>query len=443
MSGIKSGGSWEAVGPAGLFDLEEILDESTLDTKIFSDETVPSVCRPGKMVRVIRLTFHSQTWHGFSWDHEVHIYVPEDYQGNGNSGIVATNCYFWDEDSEQTFIQETGLNTEAEYAEGTALDLGIPILIFSAPPNEINGMHESDLMGYGSKKMAETHDLTWYGYYAVTVSYLRAITLLHSLPGIETERAVLYGCSKRGLAVILAAAADPDRVPGVMSTCWAGGNHLYFTALKLAQLGADVRGPDEDLNGPGYHSATFQIDQLNSPVGFQQLLHYDPYLWRDKLKSSLFVALGTNDEFFALGAPNPMMEKFNGDKAFLAIDNLHHTWVSEKHLAGWRMWLAHIYDGRKIPVIQVESEIKDSLLHVSADVEHDTSIEEVGLYCAQNETTDWRFATWFSIPMNQKNHDYTAQIDVEEGRRLAYYVEVKDQGKGGTGYTSSLIDIIN
>lgn len=33
------------------------------------------------------------------------------------------------------------------------------------------------------------------------------------------------------------------------------------------------------------------------------LMHFDPYLWRDRIKAAYLVALGTNDEFFALGAP--------------------------------------------------------------------------------------------------------------------------------------------
>lgn len=34
-----------------------------------------------------------------------------------------------------------------------------------------------------------------------------------------------------------------------------------------------------------------------------------------------------------------MMTLFQGDKAYLAVDNLPHSWVSEKHLIAWRMCL--------------------------------------------------------------------------------------------------------
>lgn len=58
----------------------------------------------------------------------------------------------------------------------------------------------------------ETGDLTWNGYYPIAMAYLRAITLMHALPGVRTERAVLMGCSKRGVAVSIATGVDPDRV---------------------------------------------------------------------------------------------------------------------------------------------------------------------------------------------------------------------------------------
>jgi len=331
------------LGPAELYDMKEILDENTLETNIIKDEIIESTARPGKKVRLIHLTFTSQNWHGFVWNHTAHIYVPDDYKNKGNVGIIGTACSFWDEDSERAFIQDTGLGTEAEYAEGTALDLETPIMIFPTPPEEINGMHESDLMGYAMGKVVETGDITWYGYHAIAKSYLRAITLLHSLPDIQAKRAVLFGCSKRGNAVCVATGVDPERVAGVMPTCYPGGNHLYMIAMKFAQLGPDIGGPFEKREGPGYQPASVLLRAMNTPLGSLLLLYFDPYLWRDKIKASYMLALGTNDEFYGLGTPNEMINQLQGDKAFLAVDNLPHTWVSEKHLAAWRTWLAHTF----------------------------------------------------------------------------------------------------
>ena len=431
------------VGPASLFNMDEILDENTLEIEISQDDIIESQVRPGKRVRVIRLSFTSSNWHGFIWTHRAHIYVPDGYKSDGKVGIIGVKWDFFEEGSERASIPETGDSTEAEYAEGTALDLGIPIMIFAVPGEDINGMHESDLMGYAALKLVETGDLTWYGYYPIIKAYLRAITLLHSFPEIKAEKAVLYGCSKRGHAICSATGVDPKRVAGVMATCYPGGNHLYNIVLKFTQFGPDIGGPFEEHTGPGYQPAAELLRAVNNPIGLKTLSVFDPYIWRDNIEASYLVAIGTNDEFYGLGASNEMMSQFQGDKAFLAVDNLPHSWVSQKHLIAWRMWLAHTFYGRVIPKVDVHLKRAESTLHIEARVESVTSIQAVKLFYAYNETTDWRFATWSPVPMKMEGTHYSAELDIKKGTTLAYYVEVEDRDKNGKGLISSLIDSID
>jgi PhoPQ-activated pathogenicity-related protein len=432
-----------AVGPGQLFDMREILDESTLEFTITRDEVSESAVRPGKRIRIIHLAFTSQQWHGFVWRHCAHLYLPDEYQPDGKVGIIGVNWQFFSQDYERAFIQETGLGTEAEFAEGVAVDLQIPILIFAVPGEDINGMHESDLMGYTMGKLYETGDFTWYGYYPLAKAYLRAITLLQCIPDVRAQKAVLFGCSKRGNAVCIASGVDPQRIAGVMAACYPGGNTLYSVAMKFAQLGPDVGGPEEERTGPGYLPARTLLNSLNTPFGLQMLMCYDPFLWKERIKSSYLVAIGTNDEFFALGSSNEMIKQFHGDKAFLAVDNLPHTWVSEKHLAAWRMWLAHNFFGRGVPKVEVKTLLSDSELDVSAQVTSDTRIQAVQLYYAFNKTDDWRFATWFSIPMKKQDDCWEQRVDLRENENLAYYAEVSDASPTGTGYVSSLVEIIS
>ena len=322
---------------------------STLEIEILEDVRRESQARSGRRLRLIRLRFTSQDWHGFTWKHRAAIYVPDNYQPGGNVGIIGTNREFLEPGNEREFIPGTDLRTDSEYAEGTAIDLGIPIMIFGTPDEEINGMDESDLMGFSMLKMLESGDLTWSGYYAIAKSYLRAVTLMQSHPDIQGQKAVLLGCSKRGSAVCICTGVDPDRIAGVMATCYPGGNHLNMMALKYYNYGPDIGGPFEERTGPGFQPAKILLRAINHPIGFGNLMAYDPYLWRDRIQAAFLVAIGTNDEFFGLGTPNEMMEHLPGDKAFLAIDNLPHTWVSQKHLAAWRMWLMHTFRAEKFP----------------------------------------------------------------------------------------------
>ena len=433
------------IGPARFFDMASIKDPSSLETNIIRDENIDSRVRKNKRVRVIELTFVSQSWHESVWKHPARIYIPADYKADGNVGIIGTYRDFFDKDADYSrrIIPGTDLDTEAEYAEGTALDLGMPIMIFATPSESIFGLDESDLMGHCLKEMQKSQDLTWFPYIPIVTSYLRAITLLHSMPEVKAERAVLLGCSKRGYSTCISTGVDPGRIAGIMATCYYGGNVLYEIATKFASFGPGVRGPAQERMGPGFQPADKVLEMINSPAGYLVNMAFDPYIWRNRITTPYFVALGTNDEFYSLGAPNGMMEKLQGDTAFLYIDNVPHTWVSQKHLAAWRMWLAHVFYERELPKIRVSTESEQSSLVVNAYVKAPSPIKGVRLFYSYNGSNDWRFAEWNSSPMKIiEEGSYTAGLALDEENNLAYYVEVEDHGKGGTGYTSSLVDII-
>lgn len=433
----------ENAGPSDLFDMAAIHDETTLDTQIASDSVRPSKVRPGKKVRVIELKFTSQNWHGMVWKHPARIYVPKGYQGGGNAGIFATaRSFFEDPASPQLTIPGTTENTEEQYAEATAIDLNLPIMVFSNPPEDFMGLDENDLTGFALKKAVETGDLTWYSYVPITTGYLRAITLMHSLPGIKTERAMIMGCSKRGAAVSLATGVDPTRVAGIMSACYTGGNTLYGVAKQFAEFGPSVRGPENNRTGPGHMSAEELLHTINNPFGLEIIKRFDPYIWRDQIKAKYFVVLGTNDQFFALGAADSMMKELQGDKAFVALDNVKHTWVSPKHLAAWRLWLAHTFLNRPIAEIDAKAKLASDQLQVSATLVTASPPVAVKIYYSYNKiNVDWRPAKWQSVPMANANGTWEASLPIKEGHQLAYYVEVEDTGVGGTGYVSSLVKI--
>ena len=431
------------IGPARFFSRAEMLDESTLATTVRSDQLRASSVRAGRQVRVIELEFTSQHWHGLTWKHPARVYVPESHAGGGNAGIIGTERSFFDNPrSPRRRIPGTALDTEAEYAEATAIDLNMPIMIFANPAEDYWGLNESDQAGHAMKQMLQTGDLTWNGYHPIAMAYLRAITLLHSLPGVGSERAVLMGCSKRGQAVAITTGVDPERVAGIMATCHFGGNTLHFIAKKFAEFGATVGGPDEARSGPGYQPPEQVLKAVNNPIGLQLLLHYDPYFWRERIQPKFLVALGTNDEFYALGTPNSMLREMKGDKAFLAVDNLRHSWVSAKHLAAWRLWLAHTFLGRPVPQVQASARIEGDALAVRASVGGAASPVKLRLFHAYNAVgKDWRRAIWQAVEMTATTDGYGAQLPRRAGQQLAWYVEVQDSGVGGPGYISSLVEI--
>ncbi len=440
---IKDYVSYRLIGPASYFDLDEIKDHSTLDVEIKQDKVIDSQSRQGEKVRVIKLSFTSQNWHGSSWRHPATIYVPANYQGDGNVGIIATNKDFLDANIKyRKTIPETALNTQTEYGEATAIDLNIPIMIFPNPPTLIFDKDESDLMGYGIQMAIKTLDLSWLGYVPIATSYLRAITLLETIEGVNAKKAVIMGCSKRGFASSIATGVGDDRLAGIMATCYYGGNILYDIMRKFESLGTGIGGPSVKREGPAFQPADKLLAKVNQPAGYLATMAFDPYIWKKKITTPYFVALGTNDQFYGLGAPNAMMSELESDKAFLYVDNVDHTWVSRKHLHSWRTWLAHVFYDRKLPKIKVETQTNGPTLSVVADVSSPNTLKNVRLYYSVNRSLDWRSAKWEFKSMERVNGRFEAELEKVVGKNLAYYVEVEDfHDKGGLGYVSSLVQI--
>lgn len=221
-------------------------------------------------------------------------------------------------------------------------------MIFATPPELPTDMNESDLNGYSNRKFFETGDFTWYGYYPVATSYLRAITLLTTLPGLGIRKAVLFGHSKRGIGSSITTGVDPDRLAGIVTTGTNGMNMLEATARKIGQFGMDIAGPSVRREGLGFLSADTQLRMFNTPLGFEALKRFDPYFWRDSLTTPWLVVNGTNDPFFAADVAQSMRHA-KGPATLVAVDNVTHTWASQKILAAWRMWLDHLANGRPSP----------------------------------------------------------------------------------------------
>lgn len=430
------------LGPASFFNMAEILEGGSLEIDIISDGVINSQARVGKEVRIIHLSFISQVWHGFTWKHQARIYLPVDNKLGGQVGIIGTERLFTLPDNKQKFIPGTNLRPENEFAEGTAIDLKIPIMIFSTPDEGMDDIDESDLMGFSMQKMMETGDLTWSGYYAIAKSYLRAITVMQLQPDIRAEKAVLLGCSKRGWAVGICGGADSGRVAGVMVSCFPGGNLLGMAANKYKAFGPKIGGPSESRTGPGFQPPKHLLRTLNNPIGFGHLMAFDPYLWRDQIQSTYLVTIGTNDPFYGLETANEMFEQFSGDSAFLAIDNLPHTWISQKHLAAWRMWLRYNFKGEQIPQVITKVEKTETAVNITADVTFDESPLAVRLYYAYNHSHDWRYAKWTHKKMEWVSDRYQIQLETVPDSHLALYAEVEYGEMDEPAYVSSLIDVL-
>ncbi|MFS8973148.1 hypothetical protein PO002_01365 [Cupriavidus necator] len=343
-------------------------------------------------MRVIELRFTSQDWKGLPWTHPARTMCQT--ATGGNAGIIGTERHFFDEPaSPRHTIPGTTLDTEAEYAEGTAIDLGMPVMLFANPAEDYWGMNESDLAGYALKKVMETGDLTWNGYYPIAMAYLRAITLMHALPRrarrargadglLQARRCGQHRHRRRprprrgrdGHLLLrrqqpVLSCAQIRRVRPRRGRTGAAAQRAWLPARRRRAAG------DQQPHGPAHADAlrpvyVAQPDALQLPGGARH-----------------------QRRVLCAGHAEQHDDGDVGRQGFLAVDNLPHTWVSAKHLAAWRMWMAHTFLGRKLPAIEARGTAQGAQYAVQARVKADAPPAGVRLFHACNPVTvDWRKA---------------------------------------------------
>lgn len=440
--------------PTKYFDLSKIRNAAELSPTFHINEERKSTIYQDRMFRYMELTFCSQIWHGAKWDHHARIYIPDSYEGHGNVGIIGTHRLYTPENEyklgeaehfKRGTLYKTEIDAEKEFCERTALDFGIPIMIFGNPGNQVFGLDEGDLMGFSLQKIGETGDLSWYGYAAIARGYLRAITLLTSLPEIRAQRAVLMGHSKRGLGIIIASRVDPERVVGVLSSGQPGGNTLDFICTKFSEFGRGSLNLDYESSGPGFISAEKNLEGFNTPIGFLASLMWDPYMWHDKLTTPIMIALGTNDELLGTECGHALYPYLKSDKAMVTVENLPHTWAAEKILAGWRIWLAHIYFGRSLPQVTSTAKITTKEVEIQIVIKSSSPVKAVRVFYAYNKKNDWRQITWNSTTISQipsEKGSYLTTLPLKAEHNFGYFVQVEDyEEESGSGFVATPVSL--
>jgi PhoPQ-activated pathogenicity-related protein len=317
------------------------------------------------------------------------------------------------------------IETSGEMGQNTALKLGIPVLILEDVPGTHFGLNEKtkpSLRDYTIGRMFNEQDTSWSFMIPMAVSYMRAVTLLHSLTGVE--EVVIGGSSKRGEAVVLAAAVD-KRIKGVWSAGAFGGNFFKFHGW-MRKYGLNSLWPEV---GTKFFKE------------FQESL--DPVFFLHKYNASLMMTLGSNEPNFPHEAMEEFYSLFPKDKNILYIANCGHSMGDERHIASWRAFIAHNFFERGIPKIISNVKQEGEKLHLNVQIDSRTKILDVVVYYATFEGKYpppmyiWKRLQWEKIQMKKVDNGYVAEIPI--GENTAYFVEVHDIKKQIEGYVSSII----
>ena len=384
-----------------------------LEVRIESDALVSSDTDPRLKLRRLEVKFYSQEIDGKKWGHPCVVFLPV---GAGapkavarRGEVVIVGQRSWDDLATGPWRDSYVGN----YGEPIAARTGRPTMICPVP-GEYDGTGGQEIsIGFLGDRRRATGDPADHNYFRLAIPYLRALDVMAGILKVPPSeiRAVIGGHSKRATSAYTAAAADPERIAGVVYM----GNESTFESLDKAPWRAI---------SPAYSRADVRAQVLY--IG------------------------GTNEDGYRMYGINRIQDIMQGAWAIEMVPNYRHSSMSEKHFLDWQMWVSHVFDGRPLTRIDGLSwrPVEPGFVWGGYPVEGGTlfrarisspnRIIQVKVWYVYNDDEPyWRDLVWYPEFMVRRNGDvYEGYVS---GRRPdAWLVEVKDTALGFPAYLTSL-----
>lgn len=384
-----------------------------LDYRIEKDTIVPSDTDPHLLLRRLEVKFYSQEISGRKWGHPCVVFLPADpksFEAPHKQGkVVIVGQRGWD-----------GLATGpwrdpflGNYGEPIAARTGYPTMICPVP-GEYDGSGGREIsIGFLDELRKETQDPADHPYFRLAIPYLRALDVMAGILKVDPKeiRAIIGGHSKRATSAITAAAADPERIAGVV---YMGNESTWGSLSEL---------PWRSIS---------------------------PAFSRNWVKAGVLYIGATNEDGYRMFNINRIQEIMQGAWTIEYVPNYRPASMSEKHFMDWQMWVSHIFDGRPLTRLEDLSlrPVEEGFIWGGSPVEAGTlfrarvsspnKIIQVKVWYVYNDDEPyWRDLVWYPEFMINTGGDVFEGY-VKGKRPDAWLVEVKDIARGFPGYLSSL-----
>ncbi len=381
--------------------------------EVRADEIMDSYSVPGLKLRRLEVKFYSQEIQGRKWGHPCVVFLPADpgllKRPERRGKVVIVGQRSWD-----------GLATGpwrepflGNYGEPIAALTGYPTMICPVP-GEYDGTEGQEIsIGFLGDYRQKTQNPVDHPYFRLAVPYLRALDVMAGVLGLGKEeiRAVIGGHSKRATSAYVAAAIDPERIAGLVYM----GNESTWGSTRE----------------PPWNAVC-------------------PAILQKWVKAEVLYIGATNEDGYRMYNINRIQEEMGDAWTIEMIPNYRHASMSEKHFLDWRMWVAHIFDGRPLTRInglefrKVEEGFKWGGRNVEdgtlfrARITSPNKIIQVKIWYVYNDDEPyWRDLVWYPEFMVRKEGDVFEGY-VKGKLPDAWLVEIKDTAGGFPGYLSSL-----
>jgi PhoPQ-activated pathogenicity-related protein len=382
-------------------------DDDSYEWKILRKES-----SSGALFYDIDLT--SQTWQGIPWKHALTAFVPANIQ------YKDTVLLFIYGGSTGNRLGEE----DRQMGQKLAAAAQMPVAFLSQVPNQplLGDRKEDDLISETFLRYLDTKDQKWPLLFPMVKSAVKAMDALEEIAqqehGVDIQRFVVTGGSKRGWTTWLSAVAD-DRVAGIAPIVI---DTLNFPAQMKHQKETWGQYSEQIADYTLKGLVDVMLKQPDVPLW----RWVDPYTYRSELNLPKLVINGTNDRYWVIDALNLYWDDLVGEKHVLYVPNAGHGLDGgrEGALTTLAVFAQTIALQTSLP--QLEWNHDDDGDRMKLTVRSSPAPNSVRLWTAHSEDKDFRPDKWEASEITANGDGtYVAHVDKPASGHVAFFAEAR------------------
>lgn len=382
-------------------------------------------------VTVYDLLLTSQSWHDYTWKHQLTIFVP--------AGVQNDEALLW----------VTGGRLENDYPmwvngiDGEGLAIGLlaannqaVTAVLRQTPNQplFGGLTEDALISYTLNNFRNDGDYSWPLLFPMVKGAVRAMDAIQECiqenEDLSISGFLVSGASKRGWTTWLTGASD-NRVRAIAPA-----------VIDIVNMPVNL---DYQLEVWGEYSPEIQdyvdlgiAQELHTQLGEDLATMIDPYSYRDKLTMPKLIFIGTNDPYWPVDAVKHYFDDLQGKNYIHYVANAGHDLNGgEEAIPAIGAFFYQTISGQ--PYSECSWEVtetgNDILLQVTGS---EGLVQAAYLWSATSLDRDFRDEEWYDTSLELTGHSsLSTTVEYPEQGYRAFYVNLEYMDLNNGNYTLS------
>ncbi len=370
------------------------------------------------------IEFSSQKWHNTLWSHKILLFVPKSAEKFKTAILFVTG----DGPFKGDYVDLNLLSAAT----------GMPIaMLFNIPNQPLWDRKEDDLIAHTFEQYLRTGDETWPLLFPMTKSAIVAMNVTQKVAkqnGMQFDKFVVTGASKRGWTTWLTGASGDRRIAGIAPMVFDNLNFKPQMEKQLKDWGKYSE-QIEDYTRRGLQ------EQLQTKNG-QDLMHMvDPYSYRDQIRVPTLIVNGTNDPYWTVNSSSVYWDDLHQTKYLLEVPNSGHGLEDKGRVVNTVGAFARSLAGQfKMP--KLEATMKVDRDHNTATFKlNDKNAKPVSttIWKAESNTKDFRKSKWVEARIEPHT---TLTTEFDPNNWTAMFVEAKYTQNGKNFTLSTPVQVV-